>query len=85
MQRIGHSGEGYDKLAREFGSAIAEITALVQRLTDHAPEEDKRRFASSYLQLSVHALDELLSLLSDLSWYKNWKIDHPDQKPWEVP
>jgi len=85
MQRIGTSGEGYDKLAREFGSSIEEVTALVQRLIHSAPEEDKRRLASSYLQLSVNALDELLSLLSDLSWYKNWKIDHPDQKPWDVP
>jgi hypothetical protein len=40
-----------------------------------APEEEREHFAVTYLSVSHEGLDNLLSLLRDLRWYKNWRID----------
>jgi hypothetical protein len=77
MHRIGVHGEGYDKLFGEFTAAIKKSTALVNSILANAPAEERQRFTSSYLALTPAALQDLLALCYDLSWYKNWVIDHP--------
>lgn len=85
MERIGKNGEGYDKVSREFGAALEEITALLQTLIFRAPEEERFRFTAVYLKSTLEGLGNLLLLLSDVSWYKSWRTDHPGQEPWNIP
>lgn len=77
MIRIGIHDKGYENLAREFTAALEQVKTLMGRLLSDAPEETKQAFSSKYLRLTPDALQRLLALCHDLSWYKNWLIDHP--------
>jgi hypothetical protein len=77
MQRIGVLGEGYDRISQEFAEAIRKSTSLMSFILAGAPEAERQRFASSYLALTPTSLQDFLLLCYDLSWYKNWMIDHP--------
>jgi hypothetical protein len=79
MQRIGRDGEGYDALARELSTSLTEITGLVRELLKGATDEERERFVAEYLPMTPGGVANIFVLLADLSWYKNWKIDHPDQ------
>ena len=76
MKRIGTKGEGFDKLSREFTDNLEKATTLVRLLIKEGPEELKKHFTSTYFALTPHALDSLMELFYDLSWLKNWEIDH---------
>jgi DNA repair ATPase RecN len=78
MQRIGPQGEGYERLASEFSASLQKSSDLLRGLTSEAPEDERARLSSQYLDLSPNALENFLALLSDLSWYKNWRLDHPE-------
>jgi hypothetical protein len=77
MKRIGKDGEGYEKLSREFALALEKSKTLVGALIEEAPQDTKKRFASTYLDMTQGAMQNLVSLCYDLSWYKNWNIEHP--------
>ena len=85
IERIGRNGEGYDKLSKEFGAALEEITTLLHTLILRAPEDEQVRFSTNYLKTSLEGLRNLLLLLSDISWYKSWRTDHPGEEPWSNP
>jgi len=76
MERIGRSGQGYEQLLREFTGTVEEARRLLAQLTEAAPPEFRIRFTKMYLDITPAALEELRALFSDLSWYKNWRIDH---------
>jgi hypothetical protein len=75
MKRIGKKGEGYERLEREFGSVLEKVSALLDALLAGGPEADVNRFRATYRVTSMGALENLLALLHDLSWYKNWLLD----------
>src|SRR5512141_435511 len=76
MQRIGAKGDGYDALAREFQDSLQRASGLIRQLLEGAPAEVRQEMTATYLGLSHERLANLLALLYDLSWYKNWLIDH---------
>ncbi len=77
LQRVGRGGEGYEVLSREFSEGIEKATSLARTIIESAPPEFRRQFERSYLSLTPEAIQNLLALFYDLSWYKNWQIDHP--------
>ncbi len=77
MKRIGRDGEGYDKLSREFSENLEKANTFVRLLVKEAPEDVKRHFVSTYFGLTPVSLESLMQLLYDVSWLKNWNIDHP--------
>ncbi len=81
MTRIGNDGDGFEKLSREFTEAIDRATALLRALLQDAPAATRQQFSFTYLSMTPDSLQHLLALCYDLSWYKNWLIDHPDQHP----
>ncbi len=82
MRRIGVGGDGYERLAAEFGRNADGARQLLALLLEAAPEESRAALAGRYLSLDAAGLDELLTLLADLSWVKNWQIDNPGKSPW---
>jgi len=78
MERIGRNGEGYDKIASELSAALEEVVTLLAHLTSFAPDAKSSRFSQTYLSHTPEALQQLFSLLTDISWYKNWTIDNRD-------
>jgi hypothetical protein len=76
MQRIGKDGLGYDNLEREFLASVAACAEKMRSLNAAIPEADRQSFEQGYLTKSSKALGHFLELCRDLSWYKNWRIDH---------
>ena len=76
MQRIGPGGNGYDKLLGEFNEKLESCGVLLRDLLAGAPADDRAHFVSTYLAATPESLGNYLALLYDLSWYKNWELDH---------
>jgi hypothetical protein len=82
MRRIGPRGEGYDRLAAELRSNTEKAKQLFTSLTGSLPRETQTLLASRYLAMTTEGFENLMTLLSDLSWVKNWQIDNREQSPW---
>lgn len=80
MTRIGKKGEGYEKLLHEFHEAIGKMTTLLHTLLQAAPAATRQHFSLVYLCMTQESVQHLLALCYDLSWYKNWLIDNPEQR-----
>ena len=76
LTRIGSDATGYDALSREFGQVIEKVLLILRSLIQDAPESAQREFAERYLEMTPSSMKNLLSLMQDVSWYKNWLIDH---------
>ena len=75
MQRIGREGNGYDRLESEFAANMEVARGHLRSLLSGAPDTVRDRFSSSYLALTPGGLSNLMALLADLAWYKNWLLD----------
>lgn len=80
MERIGRGGEGYDKISSELSASLDEVSALLTHLTSFAADAERLRFSQTYLSRTPESLQNLFTLLSDISWYKNWRIDNRNWK-----
>ncbi|MBX2991508.1 MAG: hypothetical protein KF749_10125 [Bacteroidetes bacterium] len=80
MKRIGKDADGYDKMSTEFGKSIIQSQQLIARILDFAPEHERKRLTEKYLVASPASFAQLLPLLADLSWYKNYLIDSREGK-----
>jgi hypothetical protein len=76
MRRIGPQDAAYGGLSRQFAEQLEKAEALERSLLQHASAATRGDFASAYHDRTPEALDRHLALLYDLSWYKNWLIDH---------
>ena len=75
MTRIGSNGNGYDKLMAELTTSLEEAKTLLRSLLASATSDLRVHFTSTYLGMSPESFQNLLALMYDLSWYKNWNID----------
>jgi hypothetical protein len=75
MKRIGADGEGYEKLATEFGSSLEKISTLLRELSKAYPSEDEEQFRATFLAFDQESLAKLLDLMGDLALVKNWTVD----------
>lgn len=76
MQRIGREGNGYDRLESEFASNMDVVRGHLIALLSDAPDGIRARFTASYLAMTPGGLVNLMALLADLAWYKNWLLDN---------
>lgn len=76
MRRIGAQDKAYEGLSRQFAEQMEKAETLGRSLLQYAPAGTQEHFASAYYARSPGALERHLALLYDLSWYKNWLIDH---------
>jgi hypothetical protein len=82
MQRVGQGGEGYDRLAQEFEARVEQARSVLHSLLEGTEPQTNASLNERYLAMTPGSLRELLTLLRDLSWHKNWRIDHPEESPW---
>jgi len=75
MLRIGRDGEGYQRLADEFGRSLERATGIARTVMHAIAEPERSRLERDYLAMSPASLGRLLDLFHDLGWYKNWLID----------
>ena len=81
MLRIGKGAEGYDKLSFEFTENLDKASTLIRLLAKEAPDDIKQHFASTYFGMTHESISSLMELLYDLTWLKNWEIDHRSVAP----
>jgi hypothetical protein len=75
LKRGNSDTEGYDKLSSEFRVNLEKAVGELKSLIEEAPAAFKKSFSSRFLMLTGESFENLLSLLYDLSWIKNWYID----------
>ncbi len=75
MQRIGREGSGYDRLESEFAAGLEVVRGHLRTLLGDAPDEVRDRLTASYLAMTPGGMSNLMALLGDLTWYKNWLLD----------
>lgn len=80
MKRIGKEGEGYDRIEEQFNDTLEKAITLARALLEGAPVDVQRHFTVTYFGMTTTSLTNLLDLFYDLSWYKNWLIDHPEMR-----
>jgi hypothetical protein len=76
MKRIGKDAEGYGKLSYEFTENLEKALTFIRLLVKEAPDDVKKHFTSTYFGMTHGGLNSLMELLYDITWLKNWKIDH---------
>ena len=75
MKRIGATGDGFDKLSSEFQASMEKVSTLLRTIVKESPEEVKQHFTKMFFGLDQQSFGNLMSLLADLSWVKNWEVD----------
>ena len=75
LKRSGPDTEGYEKLTREFQLNLENVIQELKKLIDGAPQATKEAFMSRFLAMTGESFENLMNLLYDLSWLKNWYID----------
>ncbi len=78
LRRVGATDPNTARLSSELQTEIATVARLVRLLLVHSPLPVQERFASAYCAATPESLENLFALCYDLSWYKNWLIDHPE-------
>lgn len=76
MQRIGKDGNGYEKLAAEFTAQVTRSQDLLRAMLVSSDAMTNANFSGNYLEMNTLTLENLMKLYHDLSWYKNYRIDH---------
>jgi hypothetical protein len=76
MKKVGKGGEGYDKLETEFSVQMKKFQVLIHQLLEKSDAMTKAHFVQTYLAMDTVSMQNLMQLLHDLSWYKNYLIDH---------
>lgn len=79
MQRTGPAGEGYEKLSILFNENYENVSTLIRTLVKEAPEDVKEYFRAKFFPLTHEGMSEMLNLIHDVSWLKNWEIDHKEK------
>jgi hypothetical protein len=80
LGRIGKGADGFDKLTHEFSESIVKCTELISALLVHADDDLRTAWDMTFLATTPTAFQSLLSLLHDLSWYKNYNLDIRNQR-----
>ncbi len=75
MGRIGADGEGFDKLATEFRNSVEKTSALLRTIVKESPDEIKQHFVRDFFGMDQESFANLLKLMEDLAWVKNWEVD----------
>jgi hypothetical protein len=81
MKRIGPGAEGYDRLMSEFNENAVKSLGAISELMKHSSDEDRAHFDEIFFSNTQASLQARLDVYHDLSWIKNWLIDHTTDVP----
>ena len=68
-------GEDVTRMEAEFGEKMGKTTVLLRTLLEGSPGDTAKKFANRFLSPTPESMAELLSLLAELSWVKNYEIE----------
>lgn len=76
LKRSSPETQGYEKLTKEFQENLDKAVQELRGLLENATAETRERFSSRFLSMTAEGFGNLMTLLYDLSWVKNWYLDH---------
>lgn len=76
LKRTTPNSAAYPQLKAEFGDGVEKVHTLIRTLVKEASDDVKQHFISKYFTMTHSSLENLLSISHDLSWVKNWNVDH---------
>jgi hypothetical protein len=80
LERIGLTTHETAKLELEFKQGVKKVTTLIQAILEQAPESEMSSFSNRFLLPSQENFHSLLNFLQELSWVKNYILDHSPQR-----
>ncbi len=81
MKRIGPGVEGYERLMSEFNENVVKVISSLKVLLGPSPDEVRKQFEEKFFVNTRASLQAQIELLHDISWIKNWSIDHKSDRP----
>ncbi|MBI4811124.1 MAG: hypothetical protein HY800_06760 [Ignavibacteriales bacterium] len=75
LNRTGMDGTDTVKLSDEYKLNLQRAYSLLSTLTEFAPDDVKNSFAKRIQIVSPDSVENLLSLMYELSWVKNYNLD----------
>lgn len=76
LKRSSPETQGYEKLTKEFQENLDKAVLELRGLLENAPAEIRDMFSSRFLSMTADSFENLMTLLYDFSWVKNWYLDH---------
>ncbi len=81
IRRTNAADANLERLTSEMHAEIANVTRIIRLLLAQSPVSVQDHFSTTYFAATTDSLQNFLALCYDLSWYKNWLIDHPGGSP----
>jgi hypothetical protein len=76
LSRSRADSEDILKLKTEFISKLEKVSSLFKLLIENTPNDFRKNFENLFLSLTQKSADDLLALLYELSWLKNYQLDN---------
>ncbi len=80
LKQSGMDNQETAKLKNEFEKSLEMSKSLLSALLSDCPAEFNRDFSERFLSMTQSGLTNLLRLLYELSWIKNYWLDHENKK-----
>lgn len=75
LKRSGPQTEDTRNLSNELRNGLERVSSLIHTIIEKAPEDVRSQFVRGYFSPTPGHLTNLLALLYELSWVKNYTID----------
>jgi len=75
LRKTGTGNQETAKLSAELAGMTEKTVTLLRTVVKEAPEEFKQRFTGTFLAGSERGMNELIALLYELHWVKNYFLD----------
>jgi hypothetical protein len=75
LKRVGPASKDIEKMSLEFKDKLEKVSTLLRTLIKEEQTDAKQQFVTRFLSLSNDSMNNLLELLYELSWIKNYSLD----------
>lgn len=75
LKRVGADNADAAKLSVELREMMEKTSTLLTTIIKEIPDARRQRFLDTFLALSQPAMAELMTLLAELAWVKNFMLD----------
>ncbi len=81
LKRIGPGAEGYEQVMSEFQQNAVETLSLLTVILRDATDDVRTLFEGKFFISTQESIQAQIELFRDISWIKNWTIDHRSETP----
>ncbi|HLX12710.1 MAG TPA: hypothetical protein VKS81_07850 [Bacteroidota bacterium] len=75
LVRSGVGNDDVQKLSIEFAQRMELVSNILRKMLEKTSAEIRNRFSEQFLLLNQTSVQNMLSLVKELAWLKNYEID----------